>query len=157
MKEKANTAVDMTFKIVPKDALDTLWFNSSINIQTISQAELDEYFSETRMFPDPVYGKPRAILTGDSTCFVHACYIDYGGEEIAWHKNGRKTNTAYQMRDAFGEPGQFNNATCYTIEVKDAGMYQIDHLYLSAGKHKLKFTMVDAESAVVGLRFTKVD
>ncbi|GHT78657.1 hypothetical protein FACS189464_2470 [Bacteroidia bacterium] len=241
MKEKANTAVDMTFKIVPKDALDTLWLNSSINIQTISQAELDEYFNETRMFPDPIYGKPRALLTGDSTCFVHACYIDYGGEDVAWHKNGRKMNTAYQMRDAFGEPGQFNDATgcrvgfdggnwgyadwfkingvlvpggerfigaaqpgdwmCYTIEVKDAGMYQIDHryasgswtsagtytidrldhfgkfqlentggwgapgrwksmvkpVYLSAGKHKLKFTMVDAESAVAGIRFTKVD
>ncbi|GAP71916.1 hypothetical protein SAMD00024442_20_1 [Candidatus Symbiothrix dinenymphae] len=109
--------VSVSCKVVPKGGIDTVWIDSKVDVQTITQVAFDNYLNETRMFPDPVYNTTALmgtlgviqiphILSAAQPCEFPGGDFDYGGDGKAWFKNGRNASgVAVEYRAERGDPG----------------------------------------------------
>ncbi|WP_158648420.1 hypothetical protein, partial [Candidatus Symbiothrix dinenymphae] len=119
------TQVNITYRLLPKDGIDTVDVARVLEVKTMSQLAFNDYINETRMFPDPAYATdvlmgtfgvtqiPHTLRAGQPCEFPGADF-DYGADRdgdgkgnIAWYRvNGASGQSAAekQYRVDRGDP-----------------------------------------------------
>ncbi len=213
LKAGALTVANLSCYLLPKEAVDTLWVDGTVDVKTIAQEVLDAYFTATQPFPTG----SQHILSAITPCEFNGGDFDIGGQDLSYNKQDQVYHDNATYRPAGGDPINkvciWANATTnaswwygvawvtagdwvvYTLEVQAAGNYQIEvykagdagtascdidymnywgtfslpnsgwntgisaeigTVYLGVGKHKMKWTFVGGNFALLGFKFTKV-
>lgn len=230
LRPDASTLATVSCYLLPTGAIDTVWVERTVEVKTKSQTAFNDYMNESQMFTDtstlprtisagssPLFipaahfdyggtGKGwfknnryntnaqayRSARGDDPNCQV--CF-DPGFHEYAEYFGGFFGTQARFIGGA--QPGDW---IAYTLDVLDAGEYQISlqyasgvnesagsltvdgldyfgkfplpgtngwgspgawknmvsPVYMTTGRHKIRFTMVDRECGFVGIRLTKI-
>jgi hypothetical protein len=159
--------VKVSYHLLPLNAIDTIWLDDVVTVQTMTQQAFDDYINNTRPFPAvafthggvnyPYYehilsaAAPFAIMGGD---------FDIGGQGVAFNKQTNSNSGGYRIaggdnidRVAIGnydgrkavEGSSFGDWQVYTLDVRDAGEYKIEIRYSNGmGVPSLESITVDA-------------
>jgi hypothetical protein len=147
----AANQVNISYHLLPLNAIDTIWLNDVVIVQTMTQQAFDDYINNTQPFPVAAfthggvnYPYYKHILSAAAPFAMMGADFDIGGQGVAFNKQNNSNSGGYRIaggdnidRVAIGnyegkkavEGSSFGDWQVYTLEVQDAGEYKIEIRY----------------------------